>query len=225
MTIKGLLLDIDGTLVKSNDAHAHAYVEAFADYGYEIQFEQVRPLIGMGGDQVIPQMVPALSGKEGAGKKIADRRKELIIQKFGATLEPTEGSRQLVEKLQQDGYELVISSSATQEELSVLLKAAQVDDLLAQTPATTASDANATKPAPDLIEASLEKGHLKADEAILLGDTPFDIQAAKAAGVKVIAFRSGDFPDEQLAGALEVYDSPADFLAHYDRSPLRASPT
>jgi HAD superfamily hydrolase (TIGR01509 family) len=221
MTLKGLLLDIDGTLVKSNDAHAQAYVEAFADYGYKIQFEQVRPLIGMGGDQVIPQMVPELSGKEGTGKKIADRRKELIIRKFGATLEPTEGSRQLVEKLQQDGYELVISSSATHEELSVLLKAAQVDDLLAQAPATTSSDANATKPAPDLIEASLKKGHLKPNEAILLGDTPFDIQAAKAAGVEVIAFRSGDFPDEQLAGALEVYDSPADLLVHYDRSPLR----
>ncbi|MBW4445126.1 MAG: HAD family hydrolase [Plectolyngbya sp. WJT66-NPBG17] len=220
MSVKGVLLDIDGTLVDSNDAHAHAYIEAFAEHGYDVDFNQVRSMIGMGGDQLIPRIVPSLSGKEGEGKEIADRRKELIMKKFGADLAPTQGSRQLIEKLRQKGYELVISSSATTEELSVLLKAAQVDDLLDQDLATTSSDANASKPEPDLIEATLEKGHLKADEAIMLGDTPYDIQAANAAGVRVIAFRSGGFSDEQLANAIEIYDSPADLLAHFDQSPL-----
>ena len=219
MSIKGVLLDIDGTLVDSNDAHAHAFVEAFAAYGYDVEFDQVRPLIGMGADQLIARIVPSLSGKEGEGKKIADRRKELIMEKYGADLEPTPGSRQLIEKLKQSGYKLVISSSATSEELSVLLKAAQVDELLDHDMATTSSDADTSKPAPDLIETTLEKGHLKANEAILLGDTPYDIKAAKAAGVGVIAFRSGGFSDDQLADAIEIYDSPADLLAHFDRSP------
>ncbi|MBD1825118.1 HAD family hydrolase [Cyanobacteria bacterium FACHB-DQ100] len=220
MLLKGVLLDIDGTLVDSNDAHAHAYVEAFAEHGYDVEFDQVRPLIGMGGDQLIPRIVSSLSGEEGEGKEIADRRKELIMQKYGADLAPTDGSRLLIEKLKQSGYELVISSSATSEELSVLLKAAQVDDLLDQNMATTSSDADASKPEPDLIEVTLEKGHLKPNEAIMLGDTPYDIQAANAAGVAVIAFRSGGFSDEQLAEAIEIYDSPADLLAHFDQSPL-----
>ncbi|MBD1843205.1 HAD family hydrolase [Cyanobacteria bacterium FACHB-63] len=220
MPLKGVLLDIDGTLVDSNDAHAHAYVEAFAEHGYDVEFDRVRPLIGMGGDQLIPRIVSSLSGEEGEGKQIADRRKELIMQKYGADLAPTDGSRQLIEKLKQSGYELVISSSATSEELSVLLKAAQVDDLLDEKMATTSSDADASKPEPDLIEATLEKGHLKPKEAIMLGDTPYDIQAANAAGVAVIAFRSGGFSDEQLAEAIEIYDSPADLLAHFDQSSL-----
>ncbi|MGG6266150.1 HAD family hydrolase [Leptolyngbya sp. AN03gr2] len=218
MSVKGVLLDIDGTLVDSNDAHANAYVQAFSEHGYEVEFEKVRSLIGMGGDQLIPRIVPSLSGEEGEGKEIADRRKELIIEKFGSELEPTQGSRDLIEKLKQSGYELVISSSATTEELSVLLKAAQVDDLLDMDLATTSSDAEKSKPDPDLIEVTLEKGHLKADEAIMLGDTPYDIQAANAAGVDVIAFRTGGFSDEELANAIEIYDSPADLLAHFDQS-------
>ncbi|MBE9008738.1 HAD family hydrolase [Pseudanabaenaceae cyanobacterium LEGE 13415] len=220
MAVKGVLLDIDGTLVDSNDAHAHAYVQAFAEHGYEVEFDQVRHLIGMGGDQLIPRIVPSLSGEEGEGKEIADRRKELIIEKFGSDLEPTQGSRELIEKLKQSGYELVISSSATSEELSVLLKAAHVDDLLDMDLATTSSDAEKSKPEPDLIEATLEKGQLEPNEAIMLGDTPYDIQAANAAGVSVIAFRSGGFSDEELANAIGIYDSPADLLAHFDQSPL-----
>jgi len=172
----------------------------------------------MGGDQVVPRMVSELSGKEGIGKQIADRRKELIMNKFGATLSPTPGSREFVLKLKQEGFKLVVASSATSEELSVLLKAAQVEDLLAQEPTTTSSDTESSKPAPDLMRSALEKGHLQPQQAIMFGDTPYDIKSANTAGVQVIAFRTGGFEDAQLAGALEIYDSPADFLAHYDRS-------
>ncbi|MGV0023920.1 HAD family hydrolase [Phormidesmis priestleyi] len=221
-TVKGILLDVDGTLVMSNDAHAQAWVESFADFGYEVAFENVRPLIGMGGDQVIPRLVSELSGKEGVGKQIADRRKELIMNKFGATLSPAPGSREFILKLKQEGFQLVVASSATGEELSVLLKAAQVDDLLEQEPITTSSDTESSKPAPDLVQAALKKGHLQPQQAIMFGDTPYDIEAANKAGVQVIAFRTGGFDDSQLAGALEIYDSPADFLAHYDLFELPA---
>lgn len=219
MTLQGVILDVDGTLVLSNDAHAQAWVEAFAAYGYEIKFEQVRPLIGMGGDQVVPQLVPNLSGEEGVGKQIADRRKELIINKFGPTLPSANGTRQLIEQMQRDGLKLIIASSATAEELSVLLKDAQVDDLL--TEATTSSDADASKPAPDIVQAALKKAQLEPEQTIMLGDTPYDIQSANQAGVEVVAFRCGGFPDEQLKGAIAVYNDPADLLANYDRSPLK----
>lgn len=220
MALQGVLLDIDGTLVLSNDAHAQAWVEAFADYGYEIKFADVRPLIGMGGDQVVPRMVSELSGEEGVGKQIADRRKELIIEKFSPNLASAPGSRELVQRLKQDGFKLVVASSATSEELSSLLKAAEVEDLLEKEPITTSSDAESSKPAPDLIEAALKKGQLQPKQAIMLGDTPYDIQAASKAGVGVIAFRCGDFDDTQLADALAIYDNPADLLANYEQSPL-----
>lgn len=225
MAIQGVLLDIDGTLVLSNDAHAQAYVEAFAEQGYQIKFEDVRPLIGMGGDQVIPRMVPELSGKEGIGKQVANRRKQLIIEKFSSNLSPAPGSRELVQRLKQDGFKLVVASSATSQELSSLLKAAGVEDLLGGEPTTTSSDADASKPEPDLVQVALNKGQLQPEQAIMLGDTPYDIQAASKAGVGVIAFRCGDFDDAQLANAIAIYNDPADLLQQYEQSPLGQSET
>lgn len=218
MRLEGAILDIDGTQVLSNDAHAWAWVESFAAYGYEISFEQVRPLIGMGGDQVIPKLVPELNDREGNGGAIAQRRKELIIDKFGPNLAPTNGSRELVLKMQESGLHLVVASSATSQELEILLKVAQVDDLLEE--ATTSSDAEASKPAPDIVEAALNKGKMAADRVVMLGDSPYDIESAGKAGVGVIALRCGGFSDRDLSGAIAIYDDPADLLKHYDDSPL-----
>lgn len=218
MALEGVILDVDGTLVLSNDAHAQAWVEAFAEHGYEVPFEQVRPLIGMGGDKVIPRMVPELNDQEGPGKAIANRRKELIINKFGPQLTSTKGTRDLVLKMRESGLHLVIASSATTQELDILLKVAQVDDLLQE--ATTSSDADASKPAPDIVEAALSKAQMEPDNVVMLGDTPYDIESAGQTGVSVIALRCGGFSDEQLSGAIAIYDDPADLLKHYDHSPL-----
>ena len=218
MQLQAVILDIDGTLVLSNDAHAQAWVEAFAAYGYEVPFERVRPLIGMGGDKVIPKMVSGLSDEEGDGKKIAQRRKELIINRFAPELSPAPGSRDLLLKMQQEGLRLIIATSATSEELSDLLKAAQVDDLLDE--AATSSDAEASKPEPDIVEAALSKLQVEASQTVMLADTPYDIEAAGKCGVPVIAFRCGGFDDASLANAAEIYDHPADLLAHYDDSLL-----
>jgi len=220
MGLKAVLLDIDGTLVLSNDAHAQAWVEAFAAYGYDVPFEKVRPLIGMGGDQVVPKMVPELNDEEGDGKAIAEKRKELIIERFGPTLAPTKGSRDLILQMQEAGLHLLIATSATSQELSVLLKAAQVDDLLNKDEAATSSDAEASKPAPDIVEAALSKLKMEPSEVLIIADTPYDIQSAKGAGVGMIAVRCGGFDDEQLKDALAIYDDPADLLAHYSSSPL-----
>jgi HAD superfamily hydrolase (TIGR01509 family) len=221
MPLRGVILDVDGTLVLSNDAHAQAWVEVFAEFGYQIRFEEVRRLIGMGGDQIIPRFAPGLSDKEGKGKEIADRRKKLVIEKFGSNLKPANGARQLISKLRSEGLRLMLASSAKAQELSVLLKAAQVDDLLNQDEeATTSSDAESSKPEPDIVEAALSKLDLPPQEVLMLGDTPYDIESAKKAGVGVIAFRCGGFDDTQLKDAIAIYDDPADLLAQYDRSPL-----
>ncbi|MBW4648797.1 MAG: HAD family hydrolase [Kastovskya adunca ATA6-11-RM4] len=218
MELQGVILDVDGTLVLSNDAHAQAWVEAFADSGYEVPFEKVRPLIGMGGDKVLPKLVPELNDEEGDGKKISQRRKELVINHYAANLKPTNGSRQLVLQMQRAGLKLIVASSATSEELSLLLKAAQVDDLLTET--TSSSDADNSKPAPDIVEVALKKLDLPPSEVVMLGDTPYDIEAAGGCGVGVIAVRSGGFDDEQLKGAIGIYDDPAALLADYFRETL-----
>ncbi len=216
--VQGVLLDVDGTLILSNDAHAQAWVEAFAAYNYPISFDQVRPMIGMGGDQIIPKLAPGMNSEEGTGKAIADYRKRLVLEKFGPQLIAANGSRELVQKLRNDGLDLIIASSASEQELGTLLKAAHVDDLIEQ--ATTSNDAENSKPDPDIVQAALKKGNLQADQVLMLGDTPYDIESAGKAGVKVIALRCGGFEDEQLAGAIAIYDDPADLLQHYDQSPL-----
>lgn len=218
MSLQAVILDVDGTLVLSNDAHAQAWVEGFAAYGYDVAFEKVRPLIGMGGDQVIPKLIPGLNDEEGDGKAITEKRKELIMERLGPALSPTKGARDLILRMQEDGLKLIIASSATRQELSVLLKAAQVDDLLKE--ATTSSDAEASKPAPDIVEAALDKLKMEPSQVLMIGDTPYDIQSAKGAGVELIAVRCGGFDDEQLKQAIAIYDDPADLLAHYSNSPL-----
>lgn len=122
--------------------------------------------------------------------------------------------------MQAEKLQLFIASSATSEELEILLQAAQVDDILNKDEATTSSDAKSSKPAPDIVEAALDKMGMKNNQVIMLGDTPYDIESASKAGVDVIAFRCGGFDDSQLKNAIAIYDHPADLLANYDNSPL-----
>lgn len=220
MPLQAVILDVDGTLVLSNDAHAKAWVETFSEFGYNVKFEEVRPMIGMGGDRIIPKFAPGLSDKEGKGKEISDRRKELFLHKFTPSLVPANGARQLIEKMRSQGLHLIIASSAKSQELSTLLKAARVDDLLSQEEATTSSDAETSKPAPDIVQVALDRLNTPPQETIMLGDTPYDIESAKKAGVGVIAFRCGGFDNTQLKEAIAVYNDPADLLAQYEQSPL-----
>ncbi len=219
MAIRGILLDVDGTLVLSNDAQAQAWVEVFKAHDRDVPFDKVRPLIGMGGDKVVPELAPGLSGEDGEGKKIADTRKELMMTQFGPTLRPAPGSRAFVERAQQEGLTLVVASSATTKELETLLTVARVDDLLHER--TTMDDAGQSKPAPDIVAVALEKSGLSAGEAVMIGDSPYDIASAAQVGVGTIALRCGGFSDDDLKGAWAIYDDPADLLAHYDTSPLR----
>lgn len=218
MALQAVILDVDGTLILSNDAHAQAWVEAFATYGYDVPFDKVRPLIGMGGDKVIPKMVPGLNKEEGDGKAISQKRKELMIEKFAPTLASANGTRELVLHMKEQGLQLIIATSATSEELSLLLKAGKVDDLLDE--ATTSSDAKDSKPSPDIVQAALKKINMEPNQALMIGDTPYDIESANKAGVNVIAVRCGGFDDTQLKDAIAIYDDPGDLLARYDDSPL-----
>ena len=213
MRIRGVLLDVDGTLLASNDAHARAWVEAFADHGYTVPFARVRPLIGMGGDKLLPSVVPGLSSEEGIGKDIAARRKAIFLEQYAPHLQPTPGARALVQRMREDGLKLVVATSAQRDELDVLLKAAGVADLLPER--ISADDVDQSKPDADVIHVALAKLDVNPAEAVLLGDTSYDVEAARKAGVATIAVRCGGSSDAQLAGAMAIYDDPADLLAHY----------
>lgn len=216
--IKGVLLDIDGTLVLSNDAHAKSWVGALAKFGYHVEYSAVRPLIGMGSDKLLPQLVEGLDSESNHGKKISKVREEIFLKEYAKDLKPTPGSRALVAKFKDAGLKLMAASSAGSQTLKCLLKAAQVDDLLTQ--ATTSDDAGKSKPDPDIVHAALEKINLDPTDVLMVGDTPYDIEAAGRAGVQVVAVRCGGWKDKNLEGAIAIYDDPADILAQFETSPF-----
>jgi HAD superfamily hydrolase (TIGR01549 family) len=208
--VKGILLDIDGTLLFSNDLHAKAWVAAFKKYGYEVTFERIRPLIGMGGDKILPYLFKELSAEEEKGKQISEYRKELFKSKYSTNLKATPGARELVFFFKKNNIKVIIASSTTKDELSLLLKAAEVDDLI--TEYTTSDDVENSKPDRDIIKKSLKKLALQSNEAIMIGDTPYDIEAASKCNVRCIAVRTGGFSDQDLNKAFALFDDPLEIV-------------
>ena len=214
--ITAVLFDVDGTLVDSNDAHASAWVKAFAEHGVEVDPIAVRRSIGMGGDKLMPA-VSGLEEDSDLGAKIAGRRGEIFKTEFLPRLEPFPGSADLVAALARR-YVAVAASSAQQDDLIPLLDIAGARSLLDAW--TSSDDAEASKPAPDIVHAALTRAKALPANAVMIGDTPYDIAAARQAGVRVIAFRSGGWLDPDLTGAVEIYDGAWDLLARLDRSLL-----
>ncbi len=207
---KAVLLDIDGTLLDSNDAHARAWCHVLAANGHAVAYDDVRPLIGKGGDKLLQELV-GLDDDTGEGRTMSDERKALFEREFLPTLAPTRGARALLEALQHAGSTLTVATSAGGEELQGLLRQAGVADLIED--AASSSDADASKPDPDIVRAALEKAGVAPDKAVMLGDTPHDIEAARAAGVACIVLRcGGGWSDPDFAGALHIFDDPADLL-------------
>jgi HAD superfamily hydrolase (TIGR01509 family) len=213
------LLDIDGTLLDSNDAHARSWADTFRELGYDVPFERVRPLIGKGGDKLLLETV-GVEQESDEGKRLSERRRAVFTEQYLPTLRPFPGVRELLEQMRAAGLTLVVATSAGGDELDGLLRAAGVDGLLDA--ATTSSDAERSKPDPDIIQAALARAGCDAAEALMLGDTPYDVQAARRAGVATVALRSGGWDDAALAGALAVYDDAADLLRRYETSPFAA---
>ncbi len=213
--LKGVIFDIDGTLVDSNDAHAQSWVDTFAEAGYDVPFDAVRPLIGMGADKLLPKTI-GIKHDAAEAKKLIKRRSEIFREQYLPRLHAFNGSRDLVLRVRSDGLKAIVATSAKDEELKSLLKAAQVEDLMQER--ATASDAKRSKPDPDIVQAAIAKSDTKPENLVMIGDTPYDIEAATKARVRAIAFRSGGWADEALMGAVEIYDGPADLLTHYDTS-------
>ena len=215
--LKAVLFDVDGTLVDSNDAHATAWVRAFADHDITVDPIEVRRCIGMGGDKLMPR-VSGIEEDSPQGTAIAERRGEIFTTEFLPALKPFRDADRLVAKVKQLGLRAVAASSAQEDELAKLLKIAGAESLMDAK--TSSDDADQSKPAPDIIHAALQRAKALPAEAVMIGDTPYDVAAARKAGVRVVAFRCGGWIDPDLVGAIEVYDGPWDLLARLDRSVL-----
>ena len=214
--LRGVIFDIDGTLVASNEAHARSWVDTLADIGYPVAYDVVWSMIGMGGDKLLPS-VAGIEIESPEGKKLSTRRWEIFKRDYLPSLRPTRGARNLVQRLSDDGLELIVATSASGNELGDLLEAAGVADLMDA--ATSASDAEDSKPDPDIVQAAVKKSGFKPEELIMIGDTPYDVEAAIGAHVNLVALLCGGWRREELAGATATYDDPADLLNWYEKNP------
>lgn len=215
--LRGVIFDVDGTLVDSNRAHAQSWVDTLREAGYDVPFDVIWPMIGMGGDKLLPSAT-GIESDSGLGRQLTKRRWEIFQRDYVSCLEPTPGARELVQRMKNDGLEIIVATSASGTEVSVLLEAANVADLMQVK--TSSSDAAGSKPDPDIVQAAVKKSGLEPGELIMVGDTPYDVQAATGANVKLVGLLCGGWTKEELSGATAIYDDPQDLLKWYDQSPL-----
>ena len=218
--IGAVIFDVDGTLVDSNDQHARAWVEALAEYGYKVPFEQVRPLIGMGGDKVLP-ILTGLSADEPKTRKIAERRDAIFADRYLPQVRPLPGARDLLLRLKAEGLKLAVASSSEKDLLKRLLNIVGAPDVFEKT--ASGDDAERSKPDPDIVHAALKSLGEAPGVVAMIGDTPYDVEAALRAKVTPIALRSGGWKDDDLKGAVEIYDGPQELLQRLDDSAVRTS--
>lgn len=215
--IQGVIFDIDGTLLDSNDAHARAYQEALEEVGVERPFVQVRRLIGMGSDQLLPILAGVNEDSE-EGKKTARRKKEIFFDDYFPQVKPCAGAKELVKTLRKRGIRTAAAVSSKRDELTRYLQRIGIEkDIEVR---VAADDVPRSKPAPDVIHVALEKMGLPAEQVLLIGDTPYDIEAAKKAGVRTIGLQTGGWPEKDLVDAIAIYKDPEDLLRNLDSSPI-----
>jgi HAD superfamily hydrolase (TIGR01509 family) len=212
------VLDIDGTLVDTNYHHAVAWYRAFRQSGIVLPIWRIHRQIGMGGDQLVGALTSDEFERE-HGDEVRAAEKTLYFELIDE-VEPMEGSRELIEDLKRRGHTVVLASSAKEDEVEKYLDLLDARELADSW--TTSADVKETKPQPDLVNAALERSGGSADEAVMVGDTPWDVHAATNAGVKTITVRTGGFGDDELrdAGSIEVYESVAELRSKLDETPL-----
>lgn len=218
--IKATIFDIDGTLVDSVDLHAEAWQEAFRKFGSEIPFEAIRYQIGKGSDQLLPVFF-SQEDLQSFGKSIETYRAYLFKENYLPRVRAFPRVRELFERILEDGKRIVLASSAKGDELEAYKQIAGIQDLINDE--TSADDVEKSKPHPDIFQVALKKlGGLRAEEVLVVGDTPYDAEAASKIHIRTLGFLSGGFPEEALreAGCIKIYQGAADLLAHYEHSPI-----
>ncbi len=215
----GVIFDIDGTLIDSVPLHAEAWREALAHFGFHFTYEQMWGQIGKGSDTLLPHMLPDASQEE--RKEIDEYRGTLFTREYRDRIQPFPDVRELFLRIRGAGGRVAVASSAKGDEVDHYLKLADVADLVEA--ATSADDAERSKPHSDIFHAALDRlPGLDRGDVLVVGDTPYDAIAAVKAGVRPVGVRGGGWPDDKLreAGCVAVYEGPTDLLKNFDRTPL-----
>jgi phosphoglycolate phosphatase-like HAD superfamily hydrolase len=218
--LQSVIFDVDGTLVDSVDLHARAWQDAFAAFGYQFSGAEIRSQIGKGADQLLAFFLsPAELEKDGG--PIEHYRGAVFKKRHLKRVHAFPEVRALFQRIIADGNRIALASSCKQDELEIYKRIAGIADLVQSH--TTSDDAERSKPHPDIFEAALRQlpGTAAAD-AVAVGDTPYDAEAAGKAGIRTIGLLSGGFAEADLlaAGCIEIYHDPADLLARYESSVL-----
>ena len=219
---KAVIFDVDGTLVDSVDLHAQSWQEAFSDFGHAIDFDAIRSQIGKGGDQLLPVFLSE-DVLERQGADLEKHRSKIFKDKYLSRIKGFPAVRELFQRLIRDGKKLALASSAKEDELNTYKQIARIDDLVHTN--TSSDDAEKSKPYPDIFEAALRQlPGINPADVLVIGDTPYDAEAAAKAGIKTVGLLSGGFPEQNLrrAGCIAIYRDTSDLLANYDTSPLAA---
>jgi phosphoglycolate phosphatase-like HAD superfamily hydrolase len=216
---KAAIFDLDGTLLDSVDLHALAWQEALIRFGHDVSFDKVRGQIGKGGDKLIPVF---LSGDEQRdhGKELEEWRGKRFKSEYLPLVRPFSAVPNLLRRVRDAGVRIAVASSAKKDEVDKYLDIADITDLVDMT--TSSDDAKESKPAPDIFDIVLKKLKVEGAEAVAIGDTPYDVEAAGKAGVRTVGVLCGGFTEYELrkAGCAEVYPGPAALLACFERSLL-----
>jgi len=219
--VQAVIFDVDGTIVDSVDLHARSWQEAFQQFGKDVEFKAVRRQIGKGVDQLMPVFLSRRELDE-FGEKLDRYRGEIFKKNYLPQVRGWPAVRELFLRIRQDGKRIALASSAKAEELASYKIIARIEDLIDAE--TSSNDAERSKPHADIFEAVLEKlPGVEAKDAIVVGDTPHDAEAAARARLKIVGVTCGGWKENELrqAGCIAVYNDPADLLDHYAESPLK----
>jgi HAD superfamily hydrolase (TIGR01509 family) len=227
--IEAVIFDIDGTLVDTVDFHAQSWERTFQHFGHQIPYEQIRAQIGKGSDKLMPVFfsVEELNKSDDdqsptKGERMRDYRRELYKHEYHPRIKAFPQVRELFLRIKADGKRLALASSATKDDLATYIQLLNVKELVDA--ATTTTEVESSKPEPDVFLVTLDKlGGIAPDRVIVVGDTPYDAEAASKANLRTIGVLSGGFSAENLrqAGCIAIYQNIADLLARYDSSPLK----
>jgi HAD superfamily hydrolase (TIGR01509 family) len=216
--IEAVFFDIDGTLVDSNDLHVDAWDEVFREAGNVIPRDTIHGQIGKGGDNLLPALLPDIGSD--AQERLANRHGDVFKSRYIERVKPFPGARDLLARAKAEGLKVALASSAGSDEVDHYLDLLDARDIVDFS--TSKDDAEHSKPDPGIFAAALKKSGASADSVIVIGDTPYDVEAATKLGIGSIGLLSGGFPEASLkeTGALAVYCDVAHLLADYDGSPL-----
>lgn len=218
MNVRAILFDIDGTLVDSNEQHVSAWAFAFREAGHPQEPDDIRSQVGKGGDLLVPALLPDVPDK--VSKAIAERHGTYFSELYLDQIRPFEGAAALITRVHDSGRKVGLASSAKQEELDHYVALLGIADLIAGS--ATSDDVDTSKPEPDIFSAALANLDVAPSEALVVGDTIYDIEAASRAGIAAIGLTSGFFSARQLkdAGAIAAYPGVAELLDTFETSPL-----